>query len=128
MPPLPPTQEDRQRASAALAAAPYAGLVVLGVGDAVASLAGVHFGRTRWPRTKKTLEGSASAVAAMMLLLVLILQSSDAMPRGLGPWAALGGTSALAAVLEAATSQIDNLFLPLFYQTLLLMVVAGGGQ
>ena len=86
----------------------------------MASLVGVHLGRTRWPRSRKTLEGSLAAVASMLLLLALLLHLGGELPRRAAPWAALAAAVALAAVLEAATSQIDNLFLPLFFCSVLL--------
>ena len=56
----------------ALDAAPFGGVVVLGMGDAVASVVGVHVGRCRWPGTRKTVEGTAAAAASMLLLLLLL--------------------------------------------------------
>ena len=129
---LPPAAEEALAARAgsvaavARAAAPYAGLLVLGIGDAMASVVGVYAGRTRWPRSRKTLEGSAAGVASMLLVLALLLSCAQGgVPRDLIQWAVLSGCTALACVLEAATSQIDNLFLPLFFQTLLLIAAAG---
>jgi dolichol kinase len=50
-------------------AAPLAGVLVLGVGDAVAAVVGVFFGRRRWPGGAKTVEGSVAAVISMLLAL-----------------------------------------------------------
>ena len=58
--------------SVARDAAPFAGVVVLGMGDAVASVVGIHLGRCRWPGTRKTVEGTAAAAASMLLLLLLL--------------------------------------------------------
>ena len=58
--------------SVALDVAPFAGVVVLGMGDAVASVVGIHLGRCRWPGTRKTVEGTAAAAASMLLLLLLL--------------------------------------------------------
>ena len=52
--------------------APLAGLLVLGVGDAIASVVGVLVGRTRWPGTRKTVEGSTAALCTMLAWLVLL--------------------------------------------------------
>ena len=114
-----------QISAAARAAVPYAGILVLGVGDAMASTVGICAGRIRWPGRRKTLEGSAAGVASMLLTLVLI-QALDngGKPYGPGSWAALGLCTTLACALEATTEQIDNLFLPLYYATLLLSVAA----
>ena len=113
-------------ARAALAAAPHAGLLVLGIGDATAAAVGVHFGRTRWPRTSKSLEGTGAAVLAMLALLgvLLPLSGGDGVPCGWSQWLALAVCSLLACVLEAITTQIDNLFLPLFYHATLCLAAA----
>lgn len=53
----------------------YAGVLSTGIGDSLASVVGTRFGRTHWPRRKRTIEGSISnfigqIVSALMLLLV----------------------------------------------------------
>lgn len=53
-------------------AAPLAGVLVLGVGDAMAAAVGVSFGRRRWPGGAKTVEGSLAAVVSMLLALVAL--------------------------------------------------------
>ena len=112
--------------SVALDVAPFAGVVVLGMGDAVASVVGIHLGRCRWPGTRKTVEGTAAAAASMLLLLLLLrrlLQGGHA--EWLGPasdWWAAALCTALVCLLEAWTSQIDNLFLPIYYCAVLLLV------
>ena len=55
-----------------------------------------------------------------MLLLVLILQSVDETASPMTGWAAVGVATILTSVLEAFTTQIDNLFLPLYYYATLL--------
>jgi len=133
MMPTPPSSPPPQEARAAgegsraahgvsLGAAPYAGLVVLGMGDAVASVVGVHVGRVRWPTTRKTVEGSAAA-AASMLGLVLFLRWL--VERGgaadVADWCCAAVCTVLVCLLEAFTSQIDNLFLPVYYAAALLL-------
>ncbi|EOD38721.1 hypothetical protein EMIHUDRAFT_122165 [Emiliania huxleyi CCMP1516] len=121
--PPPPPASRAPLAAAAVRGAPLAGVLVLGVGDAMASLVGVRFGRTRWPRSRKTLEGSAAAAGSTLLALLLLLHvsSPDGAPADARTWAALAGGTAVACLLEAATDQIDNLFLPVAYQTWLLI-------
>ena len=114
--------------SVALDVAPFAGVVVLGMGDAVASVVGIHLGRCRWPGTRKTVEGTAAAAASMLLLLLLLrrlLQGGRGHAEWLGPatdWWAAALCTALVCLLEAWTSQIDNLFLPIYYCAVLLLV------
>jgi hypothetical protein len=46
---------------------PYTGILVLGIGDALASVVGKRLGRYRWSATtQKTLEGSAALVCAVV--------------------------------------------------------------
>lgn len=135
--PLPrPDDVAASGAAAALWFAPHAGLLVLGVGDSAASLVGTRFGRTKWPRSNKSLEGTLAAVGAMMALLVALLVAGRAqeatgggmegppLPCGPRQWLAIIACTATAGVLEALTTQIDNLFLPIIYQVLLCLFAA----
>ena len=54
-------------------------------------------------------------------MLRLNVSSPDGAPADARTWAALAGGTAVACLLEAATDQIDNLFLPVAYQTWLLI-------
>ncbi|KAJ1952351.1 dolichol kinase [Linderina pennispora] len=89
-----------------------AGVLSLGVGDAVASLVGMRLGRVRWPGSPKTIEGTAGFVLSMFAAIQLIRARLD------GPSSAGGLSflllSAVAGVLEAFTEQNDNLVIPLF--------------
>ena len=99
----------------------HAGVLVLGVGDAFASLVGVHFGRHKWPQSKKTFEGTAAAIVSMMALLALLLRHHEV--NGVA-WGWLLGCTMVACALEALTEQIDNLFLPVAYMACLLLAAA----
>lgn len=114
-------------AAACLTAAPHAGILVLGVGDAMASLVGISIGRVRWTSvTHKTLEGTAAGVAAMLVLMGVILHSSlpGGLPHSIYVWATLSACVVIACLLEALTDQIDNLFLPVAFLTALLVAAA----
>ena len=126
---LPRNVVESEPAAALRAAAPHAGVLVLGVGDAMASVVGVRFGRTRWPSSRKTYEGSVAGVCSMLCVLALLLGFGSAdgpSVRAPSPmaWLLLASCTVLACALEAVTSQIDNLFLPLFYQATLLIAAA----
>lgn len=92
-------------------------MLIIGIGDSAASLVGVSFGRHRWPRTRKTVEGSAAAVVAVLVCVAIL-----APPSPLDEWLKLASATVLACLVEAFTSQIDNLFLPLVYFVLLLLM------
>ena len=118
------TAATSNTSNALLAAAPHAGVLVLGVGDAFASLVGVHFGKRKWPQSKKTFEGTAAAIVSMMALLALLLRHHEV--SGMA-WGWLLGCTMVACALEALTEQIDNLFLPVAYMACLLLAAACSG-
>ncbi|GAB0498147.1 hypothetical protein MMPV_009488 [Pyropia vietnamensis] len=96
------------------------GLAAVGVGDAVAAVVGVRWGRHRWAAgTTRSMEGSAAGWGAALGLCVLWV-GADAGGSGGGwgrGWAAATDVGRWAAVLgwvsamEAVTGQIDNLVL-----------------
>ncbi|PCH42325.1 histidine kinase, partial [Wolfiporia cocos MD-104 SS10] len=96
----------------------YTGTLVLGVGDALASIVGKRFGRHRWLATSpKTVEGSAafvvSVVACAWLLRVCGLAESFSMAR-------YTSVAVLSALLEAFSVQNDNVVLPLYMWSMLV--------
>ncbi|KAJ7650666.1 hypothetical protein FB45DRAFT_986576 [Roridomyces roridus] len=97
----------------------FTGLLVLGIGDALASIVGKRLGRHAWsPTTAKTLEGSAAFVVAVVAsawaLRLCGLAESFATVRYVL-------VIMLAAVLEALSDQNDNLTLPLFTWSALVL-------
>eukprot|EP00753_Platysulcus_tardus_P006937 PLAT14706.1.p2 GENE.PLAT14706.1~~PLAT14706.1.p2 ORF type:complete len:285 (+),score=155.12 PLAT14706.1:176-1030(+) len=94
-----------------------AGVSVLGVGDACASLFGIALRGPRWPGTRKTVSGTIAAVLSMLLFAAALLPYT----------ASLSATQLMAAVLatvavcllEAFTKQMDNLMLPVYYTAML---------
>ena len=108
--------------------APLAGLLALGVVDAAGAAFGSAYGRTRWPilQSRKTLEGSAAALAALLASAAAL--DAIAQPEGLllraGSGGCCAGVSAAVAlvVMEASTPLIDNIVLPLYALALALML------
>jgi len=98
-----------------------AGCTVVGVGDAVASCVGVLYGRTRWPGTHKTVEGSVAMLLSMLLFQASILFYTGSTMRD-GAWVRLFFSDVLACLLEGCTDQIDNLVVPLYHVALLQMI------
>ncbi|KZT73082.1 histidine kinase [Daedalea quercina L-15889] len=96
----------------------YTGTLVLGVGDALASIAGKRLGRHRWLATSpKTLEGSAaftvSVVACAWLLRLCGLSEDFSILR----YSVVAG---LSSALEALSVQNDNVMLPLYMWSMLV--------
>jgi dolichol kinase len=110
--------------------AAMAGILILGVGDAVAAAVGKAVGRTPMCYgSTKTVEGTAAGVVATMLAWALALWASGATwPRvswagaeaGSVDWGLLVAATAASSALEGVTEQLDNLFVPLHYFSLLL--------
>ncbi|XP_062868351.1 dolichol kinase [Trichomycterus rosablanca] len=104
----------------AVGLAPYAGVLAVGVGDTVASIFGSTAGEIRWPGTKKTFEGTATSVFAQVIAVALFL-IADASINLNASYSWVVGSIAMVAMLEAFTSQIDNLLLPLYLYVLLML-------
>lgn len=95
----------------------FTGILVLGVGDAMASIVGKRLGRYRWSATtSKTLEGSiaftVSVVAFAWGLRLCGLVELFSVSR-------YTFIANIASLLEALSDQNDNLTLPLFMWSLL---------
>ena len=45
------------------------GIISLGIGDAAASIGGSIYGRTKWPGSQKSVEGTAFSVAAQLIFV-----------------------------------------------------------
>jgi len=98
------------------------GVSVTGLGDAMASYCGVTFGKHRWHGTKKTMEGTAGMIVAVVAFQIGCLWSVGFQNLSIASWGKLVLADVLVALLEAKTDQIDNLFLPLYHVALLQMV------
>ncbi|XP_005992164.1 dolichol kinase [Latimeria chalumnae] len=103
-----------------VALAPYAGVLAVGVGDTVASVFGSNLGEIHWPGTKKTFEGTVSAIFAQIIAVALILICDSSISLN-ASYIWILGSIVLVSLLEAYTSQIDNLILPLYLHILLMV-------
>lgn len=103
----------------ARALVPYSGVLAVGVGDTVASIFGSTMGEIYWPGTKKTFEGTMTSIFAQIISVVLILIFDTGVDLNYSYAWILGSVSAV-SLLEAYTTQIDNLLLPLYLLILLM--------
>uniref|UniRef100_A0ACB8F0H9 Uncharacterized protein n=1 Tax=Sphaerodactylus townsendi TaxID=933632 RepID=A0ACB8F0H9_9SAUR len=101
------------------ALAPYSGILAVGVGDAVASILGSTVGEIKWPGTKKTFEGTMTAIFAQIITVALIL-IFDSLVDLNASYSWILVSISLVSLLEAYTTQVDNLLLPLYLQILLM--------
>uniref|UniRef100_A0A8D0H3D4 dolichol kinase n=1 Tax=Sphenodon punctatus TaxID=8508 RepID=A0A8D0H3D4_SPHPU len=105
--------------SGAGAFVPYSGVLAVGIGDTVASIFGSTVGEIKWPGTKKTFEGTMTAIFAQIIAVALILIFDSSVDLN-ASYAWILGSISLVSLLEAYTTQIDNLLLPLYLQILLM--------
>lgn len=98
-----------------------AGILVMGYGDGLAALIGVHYGRHKiqlsfW-RSEKSLEGSATMLLASLLVLTLLTLAAPAAPELFGPdgvWPKLILLAFLASLIELVTPRgFDNISVPI---------------
>lgn len=100
--------------------ASMAGVIITGVSDAVASIVGSSkYGTAPIARdSKKTIQGTGSGVVAAMCAWWAI---SWFVGMQLD-WGVVSCATVLSCMLEASTEQMDNLFIPLHYYALLLLI------
>lgn len=106
----PPKSGDRS------ASAAFAGIVVLGVADSAASVLGRRFGQRRILETHKTVEGTLGGIVSNILAWCLLAPWLD----GKCSMRTFACASVATCLLEAATTQLDNIFLPLHHLVWLL--------
>lgn len=96
------------------------GVIAVGFGDTAASVVG-SFGRFRWTRSKKTMEGSIGAAVSMFLASLFLFSYLDP-SQSISPseTVVLFLISCLVSAIEAKTKEIDNLVLPIYHNILIL--------
>ena len=105
----------------------FAGIMILGVADSAASAIGKKYGRHRiCTGTKKTVEGTLGATLLTLLAwaLLAIAFQSHLSHSASASWDGLAGaklliSTLLSCLLEASTTQLDNIFMPLHYLAML---------
>lgn len=114
-----PRDDPRQRNGLAS----LAGVVTLGAGDAAASVFGKKFGRHKWPKSRKSIEGTIAFVVASTAAIQGALYFGWAeTPDTVGavPQARhLIQATVATALVEAVSSQNDNLIIPVYMWTAL---------
>ena len=105
----------------------FAGLMILGIADSAASAIGKRYGKHRiCLGTSKTIEGTLGATLLTLLgwaMLAIVFQShmSNSVTAA---WDGTVGaklliSTLLSCLLEASTTQLDNIFMPLHYLAML---------
>lgn len=95
------------------------GLITIGFGDTAAAIVGSNFGKHRWNGSRKTVEGTLSAIVAQVIGSFLTASSS------LTPYDAIVVfiAAVIVSIIEGKTSQIDNLILPLYHYILMALLL-----
>lgn len=97
----------------------YSGILSLGIGDTMASVVGKKIGRYRWPGSPKTVEGTLAGIISQLMFL-WILQYNDILLLPRERWLPVSAAVTAGSLLEAWTSQVDNIILSPFLCSLLL--------
>lgn len=92
------------------------GVLTLGAGDAAASIIGKKYGRHKWPTLPKSIEGTAAFILAMMFggYTTVALSSGGADI----PWKRFTASVLATGMMEAVSTQNDNLVIPMFMWSL----------
>ncbi|GLI62950.1 hypothetical protein VaNZ11_005804 [Volvox africanus] len=103
------------------------GLVSLGSGDTAAACVGFLLGQWRlFAHGKKTWEGTLSGAAAMLGSWAVVVWWMDVRwAMSWDMWVALAAVTGCVAMLEAVTQQLDNVVVPLYYFTHLVLTMTG---
>jgi hypothetical protein len=120
-------ERSRGNASALLLVmAGLSGMVIIGVGDTAASMIGKLLGRVPiHVGSRKTVEGTVAGIVSSLGAWCLLLWAGGMGVAGGMSWSwwlQLVLATAGAGLMEAVTSQLDNVLLPLWYLPHLLLV------
>lgn len=97
------------------------GLLCIGVGDTGASAIGVTCGLHTWAGTRKTVEGTLGCILSQLLFFGVLYQFDFLIGVTRLQVYKVIGTIILTSLVEAKTSQVDNLALPLIMYILLIL-------
>ena len=83
-------------------------MVFSGIGDSAASYFGSKFGKTKFTNSEKTFEGTAASIVAQVIFIVFLDFFFIVNVVSVGVVFAV----TICSVVEAMTSQVDNIVLP----------------
>lgn len=106
----------RQNSSGAIL--PHLGWISIGIGDSMGAIIGTYCGKNNWRGSSRTLEGSLAMLVAMVVSLIIVTHTSTYINNPIIVTSIIVA-STLTTLMEAFTSENDNLLLPLHYSILL---------
>ncbi|XP_057375490.1 dolichol kinase-like [Daphnia carinata] len=89
------------------------GIISLGIGDTAASIGGTLWGKTKLPGSSKSIEGTICSIMAEVLFILALFYFGMFGVSSHLPWFSFIVSSIVTSLVEACTSQVDNLVLPL---------------
>ena len=95
----------------------YIGLITLGLGDSIASLVGSKFGKTKWPGSNKSFEGSIAMALSILggyAIFDFVGASASVSTMETLSWTNRIMAAILCSAFEGIIDVNDNLFVPIF--------------
>ena len=92
------------------------GVICIGIGDAMGAVIGKSMGKHKWGKNQRTLEGSLAMWFSMIAIGMLACTSVQ-------DYGALLLATTFTTILEAFTVQLDNLVLPIFGSSIILLIL-----
>jgi len=89
------------------------GVLSIWIGDSAASIVGSKFGRIRFPGTSKKLEGTLASILAQIIFVCFVTNLNFFVVLSI----------LFVAFVEALTTQVDNVILPIILYSLLTLVL-----
>lgn len=96
------------------------GLLSIGIGDTFASVIGSLFGKHKWPKSNKSVEGTIASILAQTAF-IYSLYLLGFVPLNVRLAAICGVAVIINSLIEALTDQVDNLVLPIV--TYIILVI-----
>lgn len=90
----------------------YIGLVTLGLGDSIASIVGINFGRTKWKGGSRTLEGTLAYIAVTFFSFIAIDYWFLPDTSRVQNWENIFIVALVAGIIEGAAFMNDNILIP----------------
>ncbi|KAI8898311.1 hypothetical protein BC833DRAFT_590364 [Globomyces pollinis-pini] len=97
---------------------PLCGTLALGVGDALASTVGKAYGKSKWPNSQKSIQGTIAFITGLFSSFFILNYFSGSNSSTLGTFIICISTG----LLEAFSHQNDNLMIPLYLFSLLTLL------
>ncbi|XP_057654166.1 dolichol kinase [Diorhabda carinulata] len=96
------------------------GILSIGVGDTAASIIGSTYGKFFWPGSKKTIEGTVACMLAQIGLLYILIFFGFIQLMSSVEIGKLFFAIFVTSLVEAKTTQVDNLVLPFLMYIILI--------